>query len=32
MFFEDERLKGLYYLRTLSGVDASKDTCSSCEG
>jgi ribonucleoside-diphosphate reductase alpha chain len=32
-FFEDERLKGLYYLRTMAGVDAAKDsTCEACEG
>lgn len=29
-FFLDERLKGLYYLRTMAGVDASKDECVAC--
>lgn len=32
-FFLDERLKGLYYLRTMAGVEAAKDSdCASCEG
>ena len=32
-FFLDERLKGLYYMRTLAGVDAAKDSdCAACEG
>ncbi len=32
-FFMDDRLKGLYYLRTMAGVDAAKDSdCAACEG
>lgn len=31
-FFMDERLKALYYIRTLAGVQASKDSCAACEG
>lgn len=30
--FLDERIKGLYYIRTLAGVQAAKDECKSCEG
>jgi len=29
--FLDDRIKGLYYLRTLAGVNASKDGCQACE-
>jgi len=28
----DESIKGLYYIRTLAGVQAAKDTCVACEG
>jgi len=31
-FFLDERLKGLYYVRSQAGVQASKDECLACEG
>lgn len=30
--FLDENIKGLYYIRTLAGVQASKDECVACEG
>lgn len=30
--FLDKRIKGIYYLRTLAGVQASKETCTACEG
>lgn len=32
IFFLDERLKGLYYIRSQAGVQASKDECIACEG
>ena len=28
----DKNIKGLYYIRTLAGVQAAKDTCAACEG
>ena len=28
----DKRVKGVYYLRTLAGVQASKEECKACEG
>ena len=31
-FLLDERLKGLYYVRTLAGVQAAKNECQACEG
>ncbi len=31
-FFLDDRLKGLYYIRSQAGVQASKDECVACEG
>ena len=30
-FFLDERLKGLYYIRSQAGVQAAKDECAACE-
>ncbi len=30
-FFLDDRLKGLYYIRSMAGVQASKDECVACE-
>lgn len=30
--FLDEYIKGLYYIRTLAGVQAAKDECIACEG
>lgn len=30
--FLDKNIKGLYYMRTQAGVQASKDVCISCEG
>lgn len=30
--FLDKDIKGLYYIRTLAGVQAAKDTCIACEG
>lgn len=32
MFFLDDRLKGLYYIRSQAGVQAAKDECIACEG
>lgn len=31
MFFLDNRLKGLYYIRSQAGVQAAKDDCIACE-
>lgn len=28
----DDNIKGLYYIRTLAGVSAAKDSCAACEG
>jgi len=31
--FKDERIKSLYYMRSMAGIQAAKDTeCAACEG
>jgi ribonucleoside-diphosphate reductase alpha chain len=32
MAFKDDRIKGLYYVRSKSGVKASKEACENCQG
>jgi ribonucleoside-diphosphate reductase alpha chain len=32
MAFKDEKIKSLYYMRSMAGIQAAKDSCAACEG